>query len=167
MRRLVLSLGSVALLAGCGIQPTPPVGIGDAPRGVAEGPTLYFYKAGQLVPVVRRTGKLGEFPVALQELFKGIQPGDDRGLYSELPKRPYSTLTARVSGKNEVEVRVLDGGREETFEDTALRQIVCTMVARNMADPGVWSPGTVRVNGTVLDGNKANCGSRRGTTTPA
>ncbi|MCO1579369.1 hypothetical protein M8C13_26820 [Crossiella sp. SN42] len=147
MRRLVTVLLGVALLAGCGVRPTPPVGGGDAPRGVAEGPTLYFLRGGSLVPVVRKLGKLGDYPTALRELFYGIAEDDPPGLTSALPTAGFGELTAGVTQRNTVEVRVLRGdGRPLTLSGPALDQIACTVSARHLAADRVYSVESVIVN---------------------
>ncbi|WP_228554254.1 hypothetical protein [Catenulispora pinisilvae] len=73
----------LALIAGCGVTPTGVRAAGQAPGGVAPGPTLYFVDSHEhLQPQLRPTEQLGTIAEALSLLLAG-SPGD-ADLHSEI-----------------------------------------------------------------------------------
>lgn len=89
MKRIFLAM-AVVLLAGCGVQPSGVTGGGEAPTGVAAGPTLYFVGAhNRLRPQPRRTGHLGTISEAMS-LLLAVPVGSD--LHTEIA----STTVKRV-----------------------------------------------------------------------
>ncbi|MDR7275720.1 hypothetical protein [Catenuloplanes atrovinosus] len=84
MRRRCLALALTLLVAGCGVRPSGPAGMGEAPTGVASGVTLYFVDArGRLTPRLHDTGRLGTVAEAL-ELLLGASATVGDGLHSEI-----------------------------------------------------------------------------------
>ncbi|GAB3488699.1 hypothetical protein [Amycolatopsis cihanbeyliensis] len=84
-RRVPAMLAAGLMLTGCGIEPTGPLDGGDAPTGVAPGPTLYFVDArGNLVPSVTPSERLGEVTNAVDLLLR-VGDQNREGLHSDLP----------------------------------------------------------------------------------
>ena len=78
---------AVVLLTGCGVAPSEVEEGGPAPTGLARGTTLYFLdEDGELIPSVRRTGRLGTVLGAVQLLMAGIGANEsEAGLHTAIP----------------------------------------------------------------------------------
>ncbi|MEV4256482.1 hypothetical protein AB0J52_25250 [Spirillospora sp. NPDC049652] len=86
-RALAVLVAALALVCGCGVQPTEITTV--APLPSAHGPvvnnTVYFVKGGKLVPVVR-PGLAGAPLMPLRQLGYGVTDNERRkGLTSTLP----------------------------------------------------------------------------------
>ncbi|MEV0067581.1 MULTISPECIES: hypothetical protein [unclassified Amycolatopsis] len=89
MKKLVTALAVLLLVSACGIQPTVVVPAGPAPTAVGPGAranqlTLYFLVDGQLAPVVRSWGSPVSPELAVNELFQGPSPVEQKSGYYSL-----------------------------------------------------------------------------------
>ncbi|MEZ0112484.1 hypothetical protein ABH920_006506 [Catenulispora sp. EB89] len=128
----------LALLAGCSVTPTGVRAAGQAPGGVAPGPTLYYVDAGEhLHPQVRLTGQLGTVAEALSALLSG-PPGvpGETGLHTEIAN----------AGVTQVVVTVKPGVLElivplsvNDVSALGIEQIVCTALGVHVQGGGSTS----------------------------
>ncbi|MEU6017947.1 hypothetical protein ABZ826_29085 [Streptomyces sp. NPDC047515] len=160
VRALGLLLPLVLPVAGCGIQATDVVEVGDpatvdvAPGG-PEGTLLYFVSAGRLMPVVRQVdltaqgdadagGAVHEWRdsgTAVAMLFGGPTKAEAAvGLRSELPH--ISPVWGLTRGPDGVSVRVNTAVTE--FSEVARQQLICTVAQTRTGD----RRGAVKVIGT-------------------
>lgn len=120
-----LALTAGALTSGCGVGPSGVEDGGDAPTGLAEGPTLYFVDAaGRLVPDVRDTGRLGTVLGAVQLLMADADPTAG-GLHNEVP----ATTTRTVVEDAGDYVTIYLPLRRAEISDVGVDQIICTAAA--------------------------------------
>ncbi|WP_345556912.1 hypothetical protein [Streptomonospora halophila] len=126
---------AVVVLAGCGIQPSAVTGAGEAPTGVAAGPTLYFVGPdGGLRPDQRRTGGLGTVPEAMSLLLTG--PGEASGLRTEIA--PVSMTRVGVAyGRGVIRLHVPLTADDVTALGTD--QLVCTALGVHVQSGGSQS----------------------------
>ena len=145
MRRLWLPALAL-LLAGCGVQPTDAEDAGEAPTGVAPGPTLYFVDGdGALVADVRELGHLGTVDDAVSLLLKG--PGGS-SLGTQIEDGDMTSVeVAEADGV--IYLRVPLAIYEVTA--TGIDQIVCTALAAHVQSGGE-AGAQVRVSFTIDDG---------------
>ncbi|ONI71107.1 hypothetical protein ALI144C_52175 [Actinosynnema sp. ALI-1.44] len=109
------SLVLVALLiAGCGVQPTEPIG-----GSRAKGAVIYLVQDGEVTPVLRPTRHESSQLSALELLAQGVPPG---GLYTT--EVPHDLGPKSVDDKT-VAVTV----DVTTLSTMAVAQIVCTAAA--------------------------------------
>lgn len=131
MRRLFALLG-VLTLAGCGIQPSGVVDGGEAPTGLATGPTLYFVDASQhLVAQPRLGGRLGTIADAVALLLSG--PGGADDLHTEITAGDVSRTDVAIV-PDVIEVRL-----PLTVDDVTqlgIDQLVCTTLAVHIQSGG-------------------------------
>ena len=132
-------LAAALLTSGCGVGPSDVEDGGEAPTGLAEGPTLYFVDAdGGLRPDVRDTGRLGTVHVAIQLLMADAHPSTD-GLRSEIP--PTGTRTVVEDAWDYVTIYLPLSGDE--ISPLGVDQIICTAAAvvaasgRDVADVAI------------------------------
>ena len=120
---LVLAAG--ALTSGCGVGPSGVEDGGEAPTGLAEGPTLYFVDGdGRLRPDVRSTGRLGTVLGAVQLLVADADPTAE-GLHNEVP----TTATRTVVEDAGDYVTIYLPLRRAEISDVGMDQIICTAAA--------------------------------------
>jgi len=133
---VLLLLALVAPLAGCSVTPTGVRAAGQAPGGVAPGPTLYFVDAHEhLQPQVRLTGQLGTVAEALSVLLSGGPPSET-GLHTEIADVGVTQVVATVRpGVLELIVPL------SVSEVSALgiEQIVCTALGVHVQGGGSTS----------------------------
>ncbi|MFD2026595.1 hypothetical protein [Promicromonospora aerolata] len=117
---------AAALLTGaCGLGPSGVEDGGEAPTGVAEGPTLFFVDAdGGLRPDARETGRLGTVHGAVQLLMADAHPTAD-DLHSEIP--PTSTRTVVEDAWDHVTIYL--PLRSGEISPAGVDQIICTAAA--------------------------------------
>lgn len=121
---------ATAALAGCSLQPTGVSDGGEAPTGIASGPTLYFLGAdGALEADPRTTQGLGSIAEALALLLAG--PGDSQ--QTDIPDGSISRVGVTVSG-DVIELTLPLAAYEVT--PTAVDQIVCTAIASHVQHGG-------------------------------
>ncbi|MFB6725732.1 hypothetical protein ACFCV3_36510 [Kribbella sp. NPDC056345] len=131
MRRLLALLG-VLTLAGCGIQPSGVSDGGEAPTGLAAGPTLYFVDASQhLVAQPRMGGRLGTIADALALLMTG--PGDSGNLHTEIASGGTTRFGVAIN-PDVIELTVPLTADDVT--SLGMDQIVCTAVAVHIQSGG-------------------------------
>lgn len=122
---VTLALAACALTSGCGVGASGVEDGGEAPTGLAAGPTLYFVDdAGQLRPDLRDTGRLGTVQGAIQLLLADADPTAD-GLHSEIP--PTATRTVVEDAGDFVTVYL--PLRSAEISATGVDQIICTAAA--------------------------------------
>lgn len=120
---LVLATG--ALTSGCGVGPSSVEDGGEAPTGLAEGPTLYFVDdAGRLRPDARDTGRLGTVLGAVQLLMADVDPTAE-GLHNEVP----ATTTRTVVEDAGDYVTIYLPLRSAEIGAVGIDQIICTAAA--------------------------------------
>jgi hypothetical protein len=145
MRRLLLTLAAVALLAGCGVAPTGVDDGGDAPTGLAAGPTLYYVDAaGELAPQPRATGRLGTISEALALLLAG--PAGE-GVTTQID--PVDVTRVQVTIHDDVIALRVPLAQEQTTP-LGVDQIVCTAIAVYVQGGGS-TEARVRVLFTIAD----------------
>jgi hypothetical protein len=132
-------VAAVLLSGGCGVGPSAVGDGGEAPTGLAEGPTLFFVDAdGGLHPDVRDTGRLGTVHGAVQLLMADAHPTAD-GLHSEVP----ATGTRTVVEDAWDYVTVYLPLRSAEISPVGVDQIICTAAAvvaasgRDVADVAI------------------------------
>jgi hypothetical protein len=126
-RRLLPVLAVAGMsLAGCGIEPTGVLSGGEAPTGVAPGPTLYFVDAqGQLRPSpVDSAGRLGSVTDAVDLLLRIGDPSSE-GLHSDLPA--VTSLGPQVTVAHPNVTVNLPLARQEVGP-RGVDQVVCTVL---------------------------------------
>ncbi|MBM6406113.1 hypothetical protein JQN72_17915 [Phycicoccus sp. CSK15P-2] len=140
--RAAAVLGAL-LLAGCSIPSTGVTGAGQAPTGVAPGPTLYFLDDdGDLQPRVRETGSLGTVADAVQLLLVG--PGGS-GSRTGIAETSVTRVVVTTSPER-VTLRVPLAPTDVTA--AGVDQIVCTAWASHVQHGG--SPrATVVIDFTI------------------
>ncbi|WP_129788439.1 GerMN domain-containing protein [Promicromonospora panici] len=120
---LVLAVGT--LISGCGVGPSGVEDGGEAPTGLAEGPTLYFVDAGgRLRPDTRDTGRLGTVQGAVQLLMADANPTAP-GLRNEVP--PTRTRTVVEDAGDYVTIYL--PLRSAEISAAGVDQIICTAAA--------------------------------------
>lgn len=120
-----LTLAACALMGGCGVGASGVEDGGEAPTGLAEGPTLYFVDdAGRLRPDVRDTGRLGTVLGAVQLLMADADPTAE-GLHSEVPAT--ATRTVVEDAGDYVTIYLPLRGTE--ISAVGVDQIICTAAA--------------------------------------
>ncbi|MFC8801288.1 hypothetical protein ACFT2C_26455 [Promicromonospora sp. NPDC057138] len=134
-----LVLAAAALTSGCGVGPSGVEDGGEAPTGLAGGPTLYFVDAaGRLRPDTRDTGRLGTVLGAVQLLMADADPTAE-GLHSEVPAT--STRTVVEDAGEYVTIYLPVRGAE--ISAVGVDQIICTATAviaasgRDVADVAI------------------------------
>lgn len=132
MRLAGFVLAAVAVLPGCSLQPTEVSDGGDAPTGIAQGPTLYFIgDDGALVAHSRNVGRLGTIAEALVLLFKVGPGGSDLG--TALPDDSIPAVGVTIADD------VIDLAVPFDYEELtpiAIDQIVCTAIAFHVQQGG-------------------------------
>lgn len=129
MKRAVVSMVLLLLLTGCGVRPTGVVSAGEPAVGIGEGPFLYFLADGQLRPVLRKTGQLGDVDNALGLLGAGPTAEEvAAGLNTLLPATGFSATAAR-EGVIAVRLYSAEPVGPAALPQLALDQVVCTAVA--------------------------------------
>lgn len=130
MRRLWLAV-VVALLAGCGVQPSGVTDEGEAPTGVAPGVTLYFVDAdGRLRPQPRRTDRLGTIVEAMALLLTGLRDSD---LHTEIA--PAGTTQVVVTTTPAV-IRLMVPLTVQDVTPLGIDQLVCTALGVHVQGGG-------------------------------
>jgi hypothetical protein len=118
-------LAATLVTGGCGVGPSGVEDSGEAPTGLAEGPTLYFVDDdGGLRPDLRDTGRLGTVVGALQLLMADADPTQE-GLHSEIP--PTATRTVVEDAGDYVTIYLPLRGTE--ISTVGVDQIICTATA--------------------------------------
>ncbi|HEX6360873.1 hypothetical protein [Actinophytocola sp.] len=133
MRRWVVA--AALLVAGCGVQPTEP--IGGSP---ATGALVFLVRNGSVVPVLRPTRHQTGPSAALALLAEGPSPGElADGYRSEVPYEadPVSIQDSTVTLSLDV----------TTLSTVAVSQIVCTTAI----------PGPVTLQGGGQTRGPASC----------
>ena len=145
-----LALAAGLLTSGCGVGPSGVEDGGEAPTGLAEGPTLFYVDAdGGLRPSVRDTGRLGTVLGAIQLLMADPEPAT-AGLHSEIP--PTTTRTVVEDAGDYVTVYL--PLRSAEISAVGVDQIICTAAAvvaasgRDIADVTISVRPT---HGPVID----------------
>ncbi|WP_454851616.1 hypothetical protein [Promicromonospora soli] len=146
-----IALAAGLLTSGCGVGPGGVEDGGEAPTGLAEGPTLYFVDAaGELRPDVRDTGRLGTVLGAVQLLMADADPTAE-GLHNEVPQTTTRTVVEDAGDYVTIYLPL----RRAEISDVGVDQIICTAAAvvaasgREVADVTI----TVRpTHGAVADG---------------
>ena len=142
---LVATIGMAATTSGCSVGTTEIVGGGQAPTGVAPGPTLFFLDHdGDLTPQRRNTGRLGTVADAVSLLLTG--PGDS-DLSTDLPETDVTRVEAAVVGD------VIDLTVPVSADDAGARgadQIACTAITAFVLAVGAPT-ATVRIGFTIGD----------------
>ncbi|GAA4865980.1 hypothetical protein [Saccharopolyspora rosea] len=130
MKRIWLVVG-LALLAGCGVQPSGVTDGGEAPTGVAPGVTLYFVNArGELRPDLRRTERLGTISDSLSLLLLG--PGAS-GLHTEIaPSEPPRVIVVTTPGV----IRLGVPFTADEVTPLGIDQLVCTALGVHVQSGG-------------------------------
>lgn len=146
MKRAGIVFALLALfgsLAGCGIRPTAVLTGGQAPIGVAPGPTLYFLVNGQLAPVPRVTGHLGTPSAALDLLVGGpLDTERAQGVTTALP--PISAVAGATVDLDQATFDIYLPIDVRTLHSSALDQIVCTVIGVE-GQSGAARPGLAAV----------------------
>ncbi|WP_405060757.1 hypothetical protein OG474_03725 [Kribbella sp. NBC_01505] len=123
--RPLLALLAAITLAGCGIQPSGVVDGGEAPTGLATGPTLYFVNASQhLVAEPRQAARLGTIADAVALLLAG--PGVSGNLHTEITPDGGARVDVAITPD------VIDLRLPLTIDDVTplgIDQLVCTALA--------------------------------------
>lgn len=118
-------LAAALLTSGCGVGSSGVEDGGEAPTGLAEGPTLYFVDDdGGLRPDLRDTGRLGTVLGAIQLLVADADPTQE-GLHSEIP----ATATRTVVEDAGDYVTIYLPLRSAEISDHGVDQIICTAAA--------------------------------------
>ncbi|MEV4435781.1 hypothetical protein [Streptomyces sp. NPDC049555] len=151
---LALSAAAAGPLAGCGIEPTDVVEVGQPAQGAkrpgapVEEARLYFGFPGGLEPRSRPASGQVSAEMAIPLLLQGPnEPEMAQGLYTELPKMRQEAVEV-VSAEGTVTIRLpLDPTR---FTVLARNQLVCT--ASHNGVPGNPRPEEVKV--TLLGAGK-------------
>ncbi|PUB30111.1 hypothetical protein C8K30_102493 [Promicromonospora sp. AC04] len=122
---VALALAAGALTSGCGVGPSGVEDGGEAPTGLAGGPTLYFVDdGGRLRPDTRDTGRLGTVLGAIQLLMADVDP-TEAGLHSEIP--PTTTRTVVEDAGDYVTIYL--PLRSAEISPVGMDQIICTAAA--------------------------------------
>lgn len=122
---------ALALLAGCGLEPTGVSDGGDPPTGVAPGVTLYFVdERDRLRPQVRETGRLGPISDALSLL---QTPPHDPGLRTEIGPDQTTRVVVTVT-RTVIRLQVPSAFHELT--PLGIDQIVCTALGVHVQGGG-------------------------------
>ena len=136
---VTLALTAAALTGGCGVGPSGVEDGGEAPTGLASGPTLYFVDDdGRLRPDARDTGRLGTVLGAIQLLMADGSPTQP-GLHSEIP----ATATRTVVEDAGDYVTIYLPLRSAEISPAGMDQIICTAAAvvsasgRDVADVAI------------------------------
>lgn len=126
---------ALALVAGCGVEPSEVTDGPEPPTGVAPGVTLYFLDGqGELVPQQRETGRLGTIQAAIALLLTGPGPsGPDTAIAPDLMSQVGITKTPEL-----IELRV--PWTVEDLGERGIDQVVCTVLAVHVQSGG--SPST-------------------------
>lgn len=138
MKRAWWASAALVLVAGCGITPTGVRTAGQAPAGIAPGPTLYFVDDHEhLQPQLRPTEQLGTVAEALSLLLAGV--GGNSDLHSEISD----------SGITQVQVTTRPGVLQlrvplaiNELSPLGIEQIVCTALGVEVQGGG---PKTTKV----------------------
>ncbi|MGI5189446.1 hypothetical protein ACQEVI_15000 [Promicromonospora sp. CA-289599] len=118
-------LAAALVTSGCGVGTSGVEDGGEAPTGLAVGPTLYFVDDdGGLRPDVRETGRLGTVVSAIQLLMADADPTEE-GLHSEIP--PTSTRTMVEDAGDYVTIYLPLSSTE--ISDVGVDQVICTAAA--------------------------------------
>ena len=144
---------ALAVLAGCGVQPSEVQTRPGAPTGLASGVTLYLVDDdGDLVPQERETGRLGTIADAVGLLLSG--PGHS-GLRTGIADTAV-TRTEVTVGPEVVTVRLPLASTE--VRPVGVDQIVCTALASHVQAGGSTD---VRVQLLFTDGGPDTEAGRR------
>ncbi|MFC4336243.1 hypothetical protein [Salininema proteolyticum] len=139
--RIVAAAALAMALSGCGIGQSDVRSEGEAPAGLALGPTLYFVEEdGGLVPSVDvALGRLGTAEDAIARLVENTgSKTESRGLTTEVPRSDIRPIV--FDGHSQLDI-LLPFSREEV-SPTGLDQIVCT-ARRYIIDSGRSSDRTL------------------------
>ncbi|GAB2506210.1 hypothetical protein GCM10027063_51730 [Promicromonospora xylanilytica] len=120
-----LTLATCALAGGCGVGASGVEDGGEAPTGLATGPTLYFVDdAGRLRPDVRDTGRLGTALGAVQLLMADTEPTAE-GLHNEVPVTTTRTMVEDAGDYVTIYLPL----RSADISAVGVDQILCTTAA--------------------------------------
>jgi hypothetical protein len=124
-RAAAVALAVALLTSGCGVGPSGVEDGGEAPTGVAEGPTLYFVDDdGGLRPDVRDSGRLGTVAGAIQLLMADADPTAE-GLHSEIPPTGTRTMVEDAGDYVTIYLPLADA----EISDVGVDQVICTATA--------------------------------------
>ena len=137
-------LAVATLVSGCGVGPSGVEDGGEAPTGLAEGPTLYFVDAdGRLRPNARDTGRLGTVQGAVQLLMADADPTAE-GLHSEVPPTSIRTVVEDAGDYVTIYLPL----RSAEISAVGVDQIICTAAAVVAASGRQASDVTISVRPT-------------------
>ncbi|MFS0893538.1 hypothetical protein [Microbacterium sp. 179-I 3D3 NHS] len=145
MRRSIFAtvLAATLLVTGCGIRPAEVSDAAQAPTGMADGPSLYFYdREGDLRPEVRDTGRLGTVSEALGLLLTGAGQAD---AYSTA--LPDVAVTRVVVVPEDGAIRLVLPLAFDEVTPRGIDQLVCTAIGVHVQSGGTPDT-TVRLDFT-------------------
>ncbi|WP_147917650.1 hypothetical protein [Ruania zhangjianzhongii] len=133
MRRARAAAAALALavVTGCGVEPSEVTTGPEPPTGVAPGVTLYFLDGqGEIVPQQRDSGRLGTIQAAIALLLTGPGPSGPRtAIAPDLISRVEVTETPGL-----IELRV--PWTVADLGDRGIDQVVCTVLGVHVQSGG-------------------------------
>ncbi|WP_412542497.1 hypothetical protein R8Z50_08385 [Longispora sp. K20-0274] len=148
MRRALVLVVALAVLAGCGVRPSGVVRAGEAPRKyTTEVTALYFEMRGQLARTERTESKSLTVSQKVDLLLAGPDPEErGQGFETALPAMPGTVEIVRVA-THRYELRLRS--TVTNLSALALDQLVCTVLAGEAAEHAMAVGSVVAVVGTA------------------